>query len=340
MTIDLEDKIIITGCSGMLGYYTLKRGLLLGYRNIHVWIRKSSKTKKIKRLQAQYEFTIEVVDLLDGELISRHLSDAKCLIHCAAEIRQRPHLFMTSNTSVTTTLVNAGLQIPELYMVYVSSVAVLNRWTPYPTKEDDFLEEKELYSSYGYSKFLAEMEVWRAIAEGLNAVILNPSQIMGLSHLENPNTQLWFRILKLKRYYPQGRLGLVDVRDVSDALWKCVEIHLSDMRIIINGSHTSYEHFFNSFRRLCNVKPVAQPLPTWLHLYGAPLFRIFNWLRLRYRNPYNRKYLRQLKQDFEYDNTRSKELLNLSYLPLKDSLKDIATIIQSQSVDHDLDWHN
>lgn len=65
-------------------------------------------------------------------------------------------------------------------MVYVSSVAALGR-----IRENELVNETMNWteqtsnSRYGQSKYLAEMQVWRGIGEGLDAVMVNPVIILG-----------------------------------------------------------------------------------------------------------------------------------------------------------------
>ncbi len=53
---------------------------------------------------------------------------------------------------------------------------------PLSTEKVKWDEEANL-SAYGNSKYQAEMEVWRGISEGLDAVIVNPTIILGVQRL-------------------------------------------------------------------------------------------------------------------------------------------------------------
>jgi nucleoside-diphosphate-sugar epimerase len=71
-------------------------------------------------------------------------------------------------------------------MLHVSSISAIGRPVEPEAMIDETMhwEQTGIKTNYGQSKYLAELEVWRGIAEGLNAVIINPSLILGAGELE------------------------------------------------------------------------------------------------------------------------------------------------------------
>ena len=61
---------------------------------------------------------------------------------------------------------------------------------------------------------MAEMEVWRGIGEGLNAVIVNPSIILGAGDWNEGSTKIFKTAFEEFPWYAQGKTGFVDVNDV------------------------------------------------------------------------------------------------------------------------------
>ena len=122
-------------------------------------------------------------DLLDVVRLEEVLDGVTHVYHCAGLVsfskRDYAKLF-TINVEATANLVNAAIAAGVQKFVHVSSVAALGRireqapitekmnWTPATSN-----------SRYGETKFLGEMEVWRGVAEGLKAVIVNPTIILG-----------------------------------------------------------------------------------------------------------------------------------------------------------------
>jgi nucleoside-diphosphate-sugar epimerase len=103
-------------------------------------------------------------------------------------------------------------------------------------------------SGYAWSKYEAELEVQRGIAEGLDAVIANPSVVLGPGAAGRSSMTLAERLRKGTRFHPPGSNGFVDARDVADALITLMERGATGERYLLVGSNTSYAELF---RRYC-----------------------------------------------------------------------------------------
>jgi nucleoside-diphosphate-sugar epimerase len=83
---------------------------------------------------------------------------------------------MKVNVEGTANIINAALATGVKKLMHVSSVAAIGRSRGNEViHEDTPWEDSALNSNYAITKFLSEREVWRGVAEGLNAVIVNPS---------------------------------------------------------------------------------------------------------------------------------------------------------------------
>jgi nucleoside-diphosphate-sugar epimerase len=91
--------------------------------------------------------------------------------------------------------------------------------------------------------------VWRGIEEGLDAVIVNPSIIMGPGNWEIGSPKLFQSIWKGLKYYTKGISGFVDVRDVVKAMILLMNEQqfeqVKNQRFILNAGNLSYQDFFN-----------------------------------------------------------------------------------------------
>ena len=115
--------------------------------------------------------------------------------------------------------------------------------------------EETSNSEYGRSKFLAEMDVWRGIGEGLNAVIINPSIILGAGDWNNGSTQLFKSAYHEFPWYTEGISGFVDVLDVVHAMKILMSGKSSGERFIISGDNKSYKDIFTNIALEFNKKP-------------------------------------------------------------------------------------
>ena len=84
-------------------------------------------------------------------------------------------------------------------------------WVP---KEDASSNENTWLSSpensyYGLSKYHSEMEVWRGIEEGLNAVIVCPAIILGPGKWENGSSMIFKHVWKGLSFILLGQMDLL-----------------------------------------------------------------------------------------------------------------------------------
>src|SRR5690606_17753800 len=113
-------------------------------------------------------------------------------------------------------------------------------------------------------KFEAEREVWRGIAEGLNAVIVNPSIVIGTD--ENAKTNQMFSLLeKGLKYYPTGSSGFVDVQDLVSIMRILMENEeIKGTNFLINNVNLSYQELFRRYATIINKEPPSFPAKPWL----------------------------------------------------------------------------
>ena len=117
------------------------------------------------------------------------------------------------NAQGTANIVNACLEHQIGRLCHVSSIAALG-----DSQDGEPIDESHLWSKssspspYSFSKFRGEMEVWRGIHEGLQAVIVNPSIIIGPGMWYGSWAGIFKQIYKGLNYYPTGTSGYIDVQ--------------------------------------------------------------------------------------------------------------------------------
>ena len=127
-----------------------------------------------------------------------------------------------------------GEEIP-----FVSSIAVLDGLNENgELDESSDFNPKIDHSAYTISKHFSEMEVWRASAEGLNTVIVNPGLIIGSGIGKKQRN--FFKGLE-KWLYFSGGTSYVDVRDVAQISIELMEKNIFGERFILISENKKYE---------------------------------------------------------------------------------------------------
>jgi len=183
--------------------------------------------------------------------------------------------------------------------------------------------EETSNSVYGKSKYLAEMEVWRAIAEGLKAVIVNPTIILGENDWNKSSTEIFKTVYKEFPYYSEGVTGFVDVHDVASAMIELMNSDISAERFIINADNISYKDLFDMIAEAFSKKPP--------HKKVTPFMAALIWRLEAMRTFFTRKApfitketARAALAKVYFDNSKLLQTLpSFNYTPLKESVERI-----------------
>ena len=151
------------------------------------------------------------------------------------------------NVEGTANVVNLALEKNIKRLIHISSVAAIGRTAKGQTVDE---EKKWVTSSlnthYAISKQKSEMEVWRAMAEGLSAVIVNPSTVLGFGNWNSSSTAIFKNIYHGFSWYSEGENGFVDVKDVAEVAVALIDAEIAGQRFILNGDNWPFRKLFNS----------------------------------------------------------------------------------------------
>jgi nucleoside-diphosphate-sugar epimerase len=118
--------------------------------------------------------------------------------------------------------------------------------------------EETSNSEYGKTKFLAEMEVWRGIGEGLNAVIVNPTIILGNGDWNKGSSSVFKSAYNEFPWYTEGTTGFVDVLDVVEAMIQLMNSNIVAQRFILSAETSTYKDLFTLIANAFNKKPPSK----------------------------------------------------------------------------------
>ncbi|HEY0055336.1 MAG TPA: NAD-dependent epimerase/dehydratase family protein [Pedobacter sp.] len=272
--------ILVTGATGFVGSELVKQLLKSG-----------ESFRAIKRASSQIPFilieekSIEWVeaDILDYFALEKALQGISKVYHCAALLSfsaEDKKKQLRINKEGTFNLVNLCLENQIEKLIHVSSVAALGE-----SRDGGPVTEKMQWDfdgsqqGYSISKYESEMEVWRAIAEGLNAVIVNPSIIIGKNAGTKGSGQIFETVRKGLKFYTSGSNGFVDVDDVVKAMIFLMKSDISAERFILNAENLSLKTVFTEAATAYQISPPSFEVKPWLMNIGwrgASLLSLFN----------------------------------------------------------------
>ncbi len=330
----------ITGANGLLGSH-LALVLLQNGESVTALKRKSSELsfmqKTFKAYSSNYQELFNKITWIDGDILDfLHLDDIisehKEVYHTAAMVSFNPkdhQKMLQVNVEGTSQVVNSCLR-HKTKLVYCSSIAALGRGQgTISTTENDLRDSTFKSSVYSKSKFEAEQEVWRGIAEGLNATIVNPSVILGPGDWSKSSSQLFKTVANGLKFYTNGTNGYVDARDVANIMFKLMKSDITAERFVVSSENISYKTLFTYIAKSLNVKPPYLLANKFLSELSWRLLKITSLLTNK--TPLITKETAQsANSHYRYSSEKVIKALDYNFIPIKDSIETIGKIYLKQ----------
>ena len=332
--------ILVTGSTGLVGSHLIFDLLTKGYQ-VKALVRKSSDRNRILQTFKFYSTNAEQLfnkifwaegDVTDIIGLEEAFTDVEQVYHTAAFVSfnhsDRKKISQV-NVDGTANIVNLCLDKNISKLCFVSSIAALGS-----AEDGSVITENSLWkpsknlSAYSVSKFKAEMEVWRGITEGLNAVIVNPSVILGPDFWGDNSASAFRLIDKGLSFYTSGTTGFVDVKDVTKAMIRLMESDISNERFILSSENISYKLFFQMIAGSLHGKPPHIPLTPFM----AGIAWRLEFLRslLTFSSPkITRNTMDIAFKKLVYSSEKVKSLLNIEMVPIETSINDLSIYYQS-----------
>lgn len=328
--------ILVTGASGLVGSHLLLLLLKKGNK-VKALIRDEKSKSKIEKVFRYYVenagdllASIQWVrgDVTDVISLREAFLDVEKVYHCAAFIsfdRKYLRYMKQVNTVGTANCVNLCLELKVKKLVHVSSIAAIGKPKKgMETTEHDKWPQGNM-SAYSYTKTQSELEVWRGINEGLKAVIVNPSVILGPGNWESGSGKIFSQAYKGMKFYTKGSTGFVDVRDVVELMETLMESDIHSERYIVNEGNIHYRNLFTHIASAMGKKP-----PQW---HATPILTSIAWRAEKMlafvsgREPtLTRNSAKSAHAEQRYSSNKLKEQTGFKFREIEDTIKHTAQI--------------
>jgi len=314
--------VLVTGATGFLGSAVARRLLVAGFP-VRVLVRENSPRVNLEDLD---------VEIVTGDL--RHIASlrhalAGCagLFHAAADYRlwvPDETAMLEINVDGTRELMRAALDAGVERVVYTSSVAALGLSKNGPADEETPVSLESVVGAYKKSKFLAEREVIRLVAEqGLPAVIVNPSTPVGPHDIKpTPTGRMILDAAngRIPAYVDTG-LNVVHVDDVAEGHVLAYNKGQVGEKYILGGENMALAEILAEVARICDRKPPTIRLPhgalipvalvaeTWGRLFGGDPMVTLDSIRMSRKRMF-------------FSSDKARNALGYTARPAKEALQD------------------
>jgi len=323
--------IFITGATGFLGSNILKK--LVDQNETVVAIKRKESSL---HMLGNYKDKVKWIegDVNDISTLESAMSGCRLVYHCAATIslsnKDRTSMYK-ANVEGTANIVNLSLYHKVQKLVHISSVSAL------PALEDRLIDESSIWynkpypSTYGLTKFLAEREAQRGIAEGLNTIILCPSSIIGACNWNSGSGLFFTNMHRGIPFYTEGSGGFVDVEDVANIAIRCMNNQeINNDKFIVSGSNLSYKDFFGMIAKSMGKRPPSLELNFLLGQIAIYQDAIKCAL-LGTERIVTQEALEMAKIKTRYNNSKVKELLAYQFIPIEQTVAATSAVFLNET---------
>ena len=255
-------KVLVTGATGFLGGWLVKRLLAEGH-HVRIIKRANSSLDELEGLKLE----IFPGDVTDKASLIAATKDIDTVFHLAGVIgysrSQRPAMERV-NVEGTKNVIEACELNHVRKLVHLSSVVAIGAsFDKVPLNEESPFNVRSLHLGYFDTKHDAEQLLRDAVKAGrIDAVMLNPSTIYGPADAKKGSRSVQLKVARGKfPVYPPGGVSIVSVEDVVDAIMVVWNKGRPAERYIISGENLLLKDVFRQIADFAGVKPPAIPLP-------------------------------------------------------------------------------
>ncbi|MFW5831644.1 MAG: NAD-dependent epimerase/dehydratase family protein [Prolixibacteraceae bacterium] len=335
--------IFVTGGTGLIGSHLLFEFAKKGEK-VKALKRETSDLDQVRKIFSYYSKnantlfeTIEWVngDILDYFGLEKILREVDEIYHCAATIsfqsKERKRM-IANNVEGTENLVNAALENGVKKLCHVSSVAALGRLqNEAPVSEKTNWVPSKKISGYSESKFFSEAEIWRGIEEGLDAVIVNPSIVLGPGNWNSGSSKLFKTIWDGMKFYTKGVTGFVDVKDVVKTMVLLMKEEnfksCKNQRYVLSAENWSYRDLFYQI-----ADELEKPRPQF---FASDFLLKLAWRGSAMYSAVSNRPTMITRESVagsnkinNFDGTKITRCFGFNYSPVSDSIKQTATMFK------------
>lgn len=316
--------ILITGATGFTGSYILRYLVEQGHA-VRAIYRRQSPFDLVAPVRDKVEWV--QADVLDIPALEQAFHGVTQVYHTAATVSFSPadnQRMMHVNVQGTANLVNLALDHGVEKFLHLSSVAAIGKTASKATLSERIPWERSKYNSpYAVSKFRSEREVWRGIAEGLNAVILNPSIMLGGGFWNHGTGRMFSRVAEGLRFYPMGGTSLVDVRDVARIAIQLMASDIAGERFIVTSEFWPYQKLLTEMANQLGVKPPNMPARPWL---TNLMWRLDEWKAglTGGKASITRHIARGMQSAYQYKTDKLERAIYPSFIPIEQTIAETA----------------
>lgn len=316
MNLSSGDRVLVTGASGFIGS-AVTRNLVGREQEVVALVEPGADTANLDGLDVKQV----VGDLRSAEGVQKAISGCRAVFHVAALYRfwaPDPNDFYDVNVVGTKNVIGATAESGVERLVYTSTVGTLGLEAVSrdgSADEQSFPDVRHLYGSYKRSKYVAEHEVLRAVAEGLPASLVLPTFPLGPGdRAPTPTGKLVLDFLNGRiPGYVDTVLNVAHVDDVAAGHVLALERGRTGRSYILGGENLTLQRLLGELASLTELPEPRLKVPRSVSLMAARVSETIEGRLLRRHPSIPLEAARMSTSQMSFDDGRARR--ELGYAP-------------------------
>jgi dihydroflavonol-4-reductase len=221
-----------------------------------------------------------VGDILDKNSLRQAMNGCDTVFHTAAIVamwRKKGTEQKDVNVLGTKNVAEVAIETGVRKFVHTSSIAALGYHPDGGLSDETTAFNWSSKLTYKYSKYLAELEIIKAIEKGLPAVIINPAVVIGPKDYRFHGGSLIKRISSGKiPFYIDGGMNIVYIDDVVFGHIQAAKVGRVGDRYVLGGTNLTIKEAFKQVAEIVGVSPPKFKAPTLLVKSTAKIFDLIS----------------------------------------------------------------
>ena len=329
--------ILVTGGTGLAGSHLLLELTSKG-RQVRALHRNSSNTAFVHHVFHAYaenpEEQFNLIEWVEGDVLDifsleEAMEGITQVYHNAALVSFNPgdrKMMYKVNIDGTANVVNTALGKGVKKLCHISSIATLGR-----ANEDGITDEKTDWvtsrynSHYAISKYNGEREVWRGTAEGLDAVVILPSIILGLADINNGSMQLFKTIRQGIPFYTPGSNGFIDARDIARAQVFLMDSDVKNEKFVVSAENLHYKEVLGMIAEGLGKRRPGIKVNDAMVRVARYFFKVKSLVTGK-PPIITRETARTAMREYMYSSNKFTSLSSLEFIPIRETISSICSI--------------
>ena len=316
-------KVVITGATGHIGFNMVR---IMHQRGFDV-VAHHLNADKLLSMQLPDGVHWVQGDILDQDFLIRIFNGADVVVNLAARISitgDPNGEVMKTNIQGPANVAEACLKNKVSRLIHFSSVHAYKYTSKDPVVNENTVRADETCFKYDQSKIGGEREIQKAIARGLDAVIINPTAVLGPYNYWASFTGQLLKDLYLGRIPALARAAFnwVDARDLVEATINAITKGTTGENYLLAGHDQDIKTMADWVHEFGGKKPPGISVSLGWAKFGLPFLNLYSKLT---KTPplYTEESLEILRHyNGNISNAKAVKELDFRPRPLKETIKD------------------